>query len=227
MGIFVTLPSQLVNAAGAAVTDAAKLFNDIENGAIISDLEKLPNVVVSDITKAWGDLTSGLEDDWKAATHAIACFFSHCPVSTKASGSCRASSPKTTVVTHPNPTSTLPQSSPVTKKTSSLPTLTQTGHASTLTPITHVQSTSHSPSTKAQQTSQTPKSQSSLQISTHEAPVQTASPKSTTTSANAGSSTSNSQVASSPSDGQPLLRPSLLQLCWLSGFGLAGIAFML
>ncbi|KAG8530047.1 uncharacterized protein KY384_005529 [Bacidia gigantensis] len=89
LSLFVTLPSELVGAAEAAVTDAVHIFNDIETGAIVSDLEELPGVIVSDVTSAWGDLTSGLEDDWNAATHAIACFFGDCPTSTAATGTCQ------------------------------------------------------------------------------------------------------------------------------------------
>lgn len=60
------------------------VFNDIETGAIVSDLEKLPGVIVSNITSAWGDFKPGLEDDWNAAKRAIACGFGHCPVTTTA-----------------------------------------------------------------------------------------------------------------------------------------------
>ncbi|KAL8722466.1 MAG: hypothetical protein Q9181_007484 [Wetmoreana brouardii] len=74
IGIFVTLPSEIVGAAAAAVTDAAHIFNDIGHGTIISDFENLPGVIVSDVTSAWGDFTVGLQNDWDAATHAFACF---------------------------------------------------------------------------------------------------------------------------------------------------------
>ncbi|KAL9591685.1 MAG: hypothetical protein Q9179_007474, partial [Wetmoreana sp. 5 TL-2023] len=60
IGIFVTLPSEIVGAAAAAVTDAAHIFNDIGHGTIISDIENLPGVRVSDVTSAWGDFTVGL-----------------------------------------------------------------------------------------------------------------------------------------------------------------------
>lgn len=84
--IFLTLPTEIVDVAEATITGAVNVFNDIESGAIVDDLKKLPGVIVSDITNAWGDLTSGLEDDWNAATHAIACAFVHCPVTTTAAG---------------------------------------------------------------------------------------------------------------------------------------------
>ena len=91
LGIFVTLPTQLIGAAEAAITEAANLFNDIETGAIVSDIENIPGIVVSDVTSAWGDLTSGLEGDWTAATSAIACFFDSCPVTTSAADACGSS----------------------------------------------------------------------------------------------------------------------------------------
>ncbi|MCJ1264677.1 hypothetical protein MMC22_004551 [Lobaria immixta] len=88
VGIFGTLPSQIVGEAKAAVTDAVHVFNDIGTGAITSDLAQIPGVVVADITKDWGDLTSGLVDDWNAAAGAVGCFFGDCPVATTAAGSC-------------------------------------------------------------------------------------------------------------------------------------------
>ena len=83
-----TLPSQLIGAAQAAVTDAANIFDDIESGAIVTDIENLPGVVLSDATSAWGDFTSGLVDDWNAATNAIACLFRGCQVTTSAADAC-------------------------------------------------------------------------------------------------------------------------------------------
>lgn len=92
VGIFGTLPTQILNEAEAAVTDAVHIFNDIGSGAITSDLEQIPGIIVSDITNAWGDLTSGLEDDWKAAKAAfntVACFIHHnCPAPATTGGSC-------------------------------------------------------------------------------------------------------------------------------------------
>ena len=90
VGIFLTLPSEIVDAAEAAVTDAVNVFDDIESGAIISDLADIPNVVVSDVTSAWGDLTEGFQDGWDAATDAIACFLGKCHVSSSVPGSCQS-----------------------------------------------------------------------------------------------------------------------------------------
>ena len=94
--IFKTLPSQLLDAAQATVTEAAHLFNDIETGAILSDLKELGDIVLSDITSEWGDLISGLKSDWDAAHDAIACFFGNCPVSTTVSGLCQSNTAATT-----------------------------------------------------------------------------------------------------------------------------------
>lgn len=91
VGIFLTLPSQIVSVAEAGITEAAKVFNDIGSGAIVSDIENLPGVVLSDITNAWGDLTDGLEDDWNAATSVIGCLIVDCSVKTDAVSSCNAS----------------------------------------------------------------------------------------------------------------------------------------
>ncbi|KAG7006537.1 hypothetical protein G7Y79_00014g037120 [Physcia stellaris] len=96
IGIFETLPSELIGAAEAAVTDAAQIFNDIGTGAIIDDIEQIPGAVVSLVTEEWGDFTSALVNDWDAATDAIACFFGDCPASTVGSGGCLNSAVATT-----------------------------------------------------------------------------------------------------------------------------------
>jgi hypothetical protein len=101
VGIFGTLPSEIVEKAKGRITDAAKIFDDIGSGAIVSDIEKIPGVIVSDVTRGWGDLTSGLENDWNEATHGIACLFSDCPVPTSDVHSC-GNSPKTPSA-HPSP----------------------------------------------------------------------------------------------------------------------------
>lgn len=90
LNIAETLPTEILGAAEAIVTDAANLFNDIENGNIVSDLEQIPGIVVSDITAGWGDFTSGLVDAWDEATDGIACFFGDCPTSVPSAGSCAA-----------------------------------------------------------------------------------------------------------------------------------------
>ena len=96
VGIFETLPSELVNAAEAAVTDAATIFNDIGTGAIVDDIEQIPGAVVSLVTEEWGDFTSALVDGWDAATDAVGCLFKDCPVSTAASGGCLNNAASTT-----------------------------------------------------------------------------------------------------------------------------------
>ena len=94
--VFKTLPSQLLDAAQATVTEAAHLFDDIESGAIVSDLEEFGDVAFSDITSEWGDLTAGLKSDWDAAHHALTCLFGNCPVSTIVSGLCQSKTAATT-----------------------------------------------------------------------------------------------------------------------------------
>lgn len=125
IGIFLTLPSQIISAAEAGITDAAKIFNDIGSGAIVSDIENLPGVIVSDVTNAWGDLTSGLEDDWNAATHAIACFFVDCPISTIPAGSCSGNTVQPTTTTQPT-SAGLPSSQRTTPTQTKPPTRTST-----------------------------------------------------------------------------------------------------
>lgn len=75
IGIYETLPLEIVVEAERAVSAAILIFDHIGNGAIVDDLKKLPGVVVSDVTSAWGDLTSGLEKEWGALTHVIGCKF--------------------------------------------------------------------------------------------------------------------------------------------------------
>lgn len=232
VGIFLKLPAQVVNIAEAAVTGAAHVFNDIENGKIVDDLEKLPGVIASDVTKAWGDLTSGLEDDWKAATHAIACFFAGCPVQTNGPNSCRGGVVRTTPVSNARTTLVPHTTSPAPQRISTVPVVTHQVPVSTQTLTTHVQNTLVAPTTRVQQTTQVTRIQTSIQTLT-QAPAQSASPEPTTAPepstapANVGASTPSSQVVGSSDATQLLLRPSLPQLCLLGGFGLVGIAFML
>ena len=88
VNIAASLPTEILDAAQSVVTDAVNVFNDIEDGSIVSDLAKIPGIVVSDITAGWGDFTSGLVEAWDDATSDIACFFGDCPTSTTAAGSC-------------------------------------------------------------------------------------------------------------------------------------------
>lgn len=121
-----SLPTEIVDIAEAAITGAVNVFNDIESGAIVEDLEKIPGVIVSDITNAWGDLTSGLEDGWNAATDAFACLFGDCPVTTTAAAvdrNCGGTQPITAQTIQPTPPP-LPTSEPPTQtrpKSSSSP----------------------------------------------------------------------------------------------------------
>ncbi|KAL8831725.1 MAG: hypothetical protein Q9191_000696 [Dirinaria sp. TL-2023a] len=88
INIAVSLPTEILDAAESVVTDAVNVFNDIEDGSIVSDLAQIPGIVVSDVTAGWADFTSGLVDAWDDATSDIACFFGDCPTSAATAGSC-------------------------------------------------------------------------------------------------------------------------------------------
>lgn len=99
IGIFESLPSEIkdvADAADTAVTDVAKVFDDIVSGNIVDDLESIPGVVVSEITSAWGDLTDGLEDGWEAATDFFGCLFKSCPHTTADAYTCNDSNAAST-----------------------------------------------------------------------------------------------------------------------------------
>lgn len=88
IGIFETLPSEIKDVADAAVSDVAKVFDDIGSGNIVEDLKSISGVVVSGITSGWGDLTAGLEDGRGAATNFVGCFFNSCPHTTADAYTC-------------------------------------------------------------------------------------------------------------------------------------------
>lgn len=94
IGIFELLPSEIKDvadasdASDAAVTNVAKVFDDIGSGKIVDDLKNVPGVIVSDITSAWGDLTAGLGDGWGAATGFLGCIFGPCPHTTADAYTC-------------------------------------------------------------------------------------------------------------------------------------------
>ena len=204
VGIFLTLLSQIVSAAEVGITDAAKIFNDIESGAIVSDIENLPGVIVSDVTSVWGDFTSGLEDDWNAATHAFACFIGDCPVTSDAVGSCRGNTEQATSATHIRPQSSSKRPSPTD------PTL-PLNTGSTITTISPAGPVAELPS-PSQTGSQ---SNSRFPFSTG-----------LTLPSNTGSSTA-SQGSYSSRAIQLLAQPSIFQFCWLTELGLVGIALVL
>ena len=95
INIALSLPSEILDAAEAAATDAANVFNDIEDGSIIKDIENLPGVVVSDVTKGWADFTDELTDAWGQFTSDVECFFGDCPKPSSVR-SCRAAATATT-----------------------------------------------------------------------------------------------------------------------------------
>lgn len=91
IGIFESLPNEIkdvADKADTAVSDVAKVFDDIVNGNIVDDLESVTSIVVSDFTSAWGDLTIGLEDGWGAATNLVGCIFNSCPHTTTNAYTC-------------------------------------------------------------------------------------------------------------------------------------------
>lgn len=91
-----SLPTEILDTAQAAVTDVVSVFDDIENGSIVSDLENVPGIVISDITAGWGGFTHGVVAVWAGATSEIAgaasaidCAFGSCPPATATTlGSC-------------------------------------------------------------------------------------------------------------------------------------------
>ena len=105
VSIAISLPSQILDAAESAVTEAADVFNEIENGTIVSHLEQIPGIIVSDITAGWKDLTSGLENAWNGVTSGVACFFGDCPTPTAGGNTCpKSTAAATTNYASPTPT---------------------------------------------------------------------------------------------------------------------------
>lgn len=89
INIAASLPTEIFDAAQAVVTDVVNVFDHIENGSIVSDLERVPGVIVSDVTAGWGDFTHGVVGIVNAVTSDIACVFESCPTSTATTmGSC-------------------------------------------------------------------------------------------------------------------------------------------
>lgn len=207
--IFVSLPTEIVDKAEAAITGAVNVFNDIESGAIVKDLEKIPGVIVSDITNAWGDLTSGLEDGWNAATDAFACLFGDCPVTTTTAAvdrKCGSTQPititaQTSIIRSslPSRSSTVQQTSPPQLSTSESPTQTRP------------KSSSSSSSRSSSSSSSSPVRSSQLFLSTNGS-----SP--TTPALNA---------AGGLKIDRTILRLSFFQLSWVLGLVLLGAIFLL
>ncbi|KAK5121544.1 hypothetical protein LTR85_005378 [Meristemomyces frigidus] len=73
--IALKLPTALLSAAESAVTEAVHIFDDIEDGKIVGDIESLPREIETDVTSLWGDVTSEVAAGWNDVTHGIACFF--------------------------------------------------------------------------------------------------------------------------------------------------------
>ena len=92
--IVTTLPDEILTAAEAVATDAANVFNDIEDGSIIQDIEYIPGVILSDVTSEWSDFTSVLTSAWNDVASDIGCFYGNCPPPT-AVGACASTAAAT------------------------------------------------------------------------------------------------------------------------------------
>lgn len=139
VGMFASLPTQIIDDAKAVVTDAVNIFNDIESGAIVSDLEKVPGIIVSDVTRDWGDIV-----------HAATCIFVKCPVATTAAHTCGSTQAITAQTSFP---SSLPSRSstihPTSPPLSNIPSPTQTRPKTSSSPVQLSESTSGSSLTPA------------------------------------------------------------------------------
>ena len=114
-----------MNVAEAAVTDVVDVANEIENGTIVSEIEKLPSEVASVVTQGWGEFTAGIVDDWNDFT----CFFKPkpCPGPTSTTSSL-------VTTTSINQSTTRILTAPSTAVTASAPIITP--HSVTPTPLT-------------------------------------------------------------------------------------------
>ena len=219
-GIFGILPTKVLSAAEAGITDAANLFNGIESGAITS----YPDVIASGVTSAWGDFTSDLVDTCEAVGDAVACFFNDCPVAGDASISCLGNTQEATSTTRtyrsqPNTASaivTLVSATPTspyfvpgqTNTQNHVPVPENTDPPSNLGSL-------HRPeqSTLAQtRTQQSYRGSSSTDY---------------TSTSNTGSVSQSPQVIYASGAFQLLSHANLLHLCWLAAFGLVGVALVL
>lgn len=89
------LPAALLSDAESAVGEAVHVFDDIEDGQIVSDIEQLPGEVETAVTSLWGDVTSDIVGGWNDLTHGVACFFEGgCASAT--TGACMSSTAATT-----------------------------------------------------------------------------------------------------------------------------------
>ena len=209
VGIFQKLPTQIKYEAEAAVTEAAKVFNDIGTGAIVSDIARLPHVVVSDVTSAWGDLTSGLKDGWNAATDAFACLIHDCTINTNAPSSCRGSGARTASVSRQAVTSHAVVTSHSVQRltTVALTTSTPRGASPARTSILNGGASPTKPSVNGG----TP-------------PIAASG---TTESAGTNTASAGSSVAASSKAEKLTNWPHVIQLSWLAGLVVAGLAFQL
>lgn len=82
--VALALPSEIRDVAEAAVTDAVRIVNDIESGAITQEFKNLPSAALSEFSSAWGDLTDGAIHAFDAATHGVGCLFVQCTSSAPA-----------------------------------------------------------------------------------------------------------------------------------------------
>ncbi|KAL6718439.1 hypothetical protein ACLMJK_004529 [Lecanora helva] len=81
VGDVIAVATEVEDIAEAAVTDVVNLFNDIEDGSIVSVIESIPSDIEAAITNGWNDFT----DEVKTLFSDITCFFEGgCPSSSSA-----------------------------------------------------------------------------------------------------------------------------------------------
>lgn len=70
--------------AGAAVTDVVNVFNEIEDGSIVSVVAGIPSDIIDAITNGWDDFASEVHSAWGGFT----CFFEGDCSNTSSAGFC-------------------------------------------------------------------------------------------------------------------------------------------
>lgn len=86
--IFEVATMVIDDVAGAAVTDIVDVFNEIEDGSIVSVVEGIPSDIIDAITNGWNDFTNEVTSVWGDVT----CFFEGGCSSSSSVGFCSVSS---------------------------------------------------------------------------------------------------------------------------------------
>ena len=63
-GEIIGVATEVIDVAEAAVTDVINIFNDIEDGSIVSDIEGIPTDIINAITNGWNDFTDDIKTGW-------------------------------------------------------------------------------------------------------------------------------------------------------------------